>query len=73
MNFNAVAGHYRRLEYLAFGSHLERCRTALLPALDPSPRHALLIGEGDGRFLERFTRDYPDTQVDVIESSARMI
>jgi ubiquinone/menaquinone biosynthesis C-methylase UbiE len=72
MNFDAVARHYSLLEHLAFGRYLERCRTALLPMLD-APRKALFIGEGDGRFLQRFAQAFPETEVDVIEASARMI
>jgi ubiquinone/menaquinone biosynthesis C-methylase UbiE len=73
MNFDAVARHYRLLEHLAFGRKLERCRTALLPMLDPAPRKALFIGEGDGRFLQIFARAFPEAEVDVIEASARMV
>jgi ubiquinone/menaquinone biosynthesis C-methylase UbiE len=73
VNFDSVAGSYRILENLAFGRYLEHCRTLLLPLLVPEPRKALFIGEGDGRFLQRFAQRFPKTRVDVVESSARMI
>jgi trans-aconitate methyltransferase len=72
MNFDLVAKPYEAMECIAFGHALERCRTAFLPEL-PAPARALLIGEGDGRFLQRFARRFPQTQVDVVEQSAAMI
>ena len=73
MNFDHVALCYRHLEHLAFGHYLEQCRSALLPRLSPSPRKALLIGEGDGRFLQQFLKNFPGTEVDVVEASERMV
>jgi SAM-dependent methyltransferase len=67
-----VARPYAALERVVFGKALERCRTFLLPLLSP-PTRALLVGEGDGRFLERLLEWFPDAQVDVVEPSAAMI
>ena len=72
MNFDRIARSYEVLERLAFGRGLERCRTALLPRLTP-PRRALLIGEGDGRFLQDFLACFSDVEVDVVEPSRAMI
>ena len=72
MNFDLVAKPYEAMERITFGGALERCRTALLSEL-PAPARALLIGEGDGRFLQRFVHRFPQTHVDVVERSAAMI
>ena len=72
MNFDRVAPHYHWLETLVFGSQLQKARTAFVRKIDP-PRRVLLVGEGDGRFLARFVRAYPQATIDCLESSARMI
>lgn len=72
MNFDRVAKPYQFLERLAFGRALERCRTSLLPKLT-YPARALLVGEGDGRFLQQFLASFPDVKVDVVEPSRVMI
>jgi SAM-dependent methyltransferase len=51
-NFDRVARIYRSAEYLALGRQLERMRKHYLPHLMDS-RHALLFGDGDGRFLAK--------------------
>jgi len=38
-----------------------------------TPQSALLLGEGDGRFLEKFRAAYPNCKITVIEKSKRMI
>jgi SAM-dependent methyltransferase len=72
MNADSVASLYRSLEYLAFGRALERCRFNLLVEA-PAARHILIFGEGDGRFLEQLLARNRQAQVDVIDSSARML
>jgi trans-aconitate methyltransferase len=72
MNFDRVARPYEAMERIVFGGALERCRTGLLPSLS-QPARALLIGEGDGRFLQQFLERFPQTEVDVVEPSAAMI
>ncbi|MEO7167278.1 MAG: class I SAM-dependent methyltransferase [Spartobacteria bacterium] len=72
MSFDRVAPYYRRLETLVFGPQLQRARVEFVRAI-ASPRRALIVGEGDGRFLAKFTRAHPDTQVDCLEASGRMI
>jgi hypothetical protein len=52
VNFDRVARAYRWLEYLSFGPWLARCRHAQLPHL-AGARHALILGDGDGRLLVR--------------------
>ena len=70
-NFDSVARWYRWLEYAAFGRALERCRFALLPALEDA-RRVLILGEGDGRFLEKLLSINSTARIDVIETSAVM-
>jgi ubiquinone/menaquinone biosynthesis C-methylase UbiE len=71
-NFDRVARPYRWLEYLSFGPWLERCRCAHLPYLTGA-RRALLLGDGDGRFLVRLLAANPALTADVIDSSQSML
>lgn len=72
MNFDAVATWYATLERIAFGRDLQQCRVAGLGDIDP-PRRALVVGEGNGRFLSELLRHYPNVEVDCIDSSQRML
>ncbi|HBJ84482.1 MAG TPA: hypothetical protein DDZ88_11550 [Verrucomicrobiales bacterium] len=72
MSFDLLAPHYRWMERLFAGEKLQRCRTAFLDAI-PAPEHALVYGEGNGRFLIELCRRFPTTQVTVVEASAVMI
>jgi cyclopropane fatty-acyl-phospholipid synthase-like methyltransferase len=72
INFDPVARLYRWLEYLSFGPWLERCRSAQLPHL-AGAGHALLLGDGDGRFLLQLLAVNPGLHVDVIDSSRSML
>lgn len=72
MNFDRIAPHYRWIEMLCAGPLLQRCRTAFLGEL-PSPRHTLIVGEGNGRFLVNFLRIHPDARVTCVEASAEML
>ncbi len=71
-NFDAIARPYRWLEYLSFGLFLERCRFHYLGELSDC-RHALILGDGDGRFTARLLAANPHIQVDAIDSSAAML
>jgi ubiquinone/menaquinone biosynthesis C-methylase UbiE len=57
--FDRLARPYRWMEYLSFGRALERCRFQFLPQLAHT-QHALLLGDGDGRFAERLLRAMVD-------------
>lgn len=72
MNFDHIAPHYGWIEMLCAGSLLQRCRTAFLGEMQ-SPRHALIVGEGNGHFLVSFLRAHPETQVTCVEASAVML
>jgi ubiquinone/menaquinone biosynthesis C-methylase UbiE len=72
INFDRVARPYRWLEYLSFGPCLARCRTAQLPYL-AGARHALVLGDGDGRFLARLLATNPTLTADVVDSSQSML
>jgi ubiquinone/menaquinone biosynthesis C-methylase UbiE len=72
MDANFLAPWYRWIEYVAFGRALERSRFVFLHRAAHA-RRVLILGEGDGRVLERLLRIAPRAQFDVIESSAAMI
>lgn len=72
MNADPLARWYRWLEYAAFGGALRKRREAFLFELG-NPRKVLVLGDGDGRFLQLFTVLYPNAHVDAVDSSAKMI
>ncbi|HEX5431239.1 MAG TPA: class I SAM-dependent methyltransferase [Bryobacteraceae bacterium] len=72
MNCDRIAPFYRWLEYLAFGRELERRRLRFLPSVH-SARRALVIGDGDGRFLARLARQNREASIDSIDLSAKML
>jgi len=72
LNCDFLARWYRWLEYAAFGGALRRRREAFLFDLG-NPKTVLILGDGDGRFLQVFAALYPQALVDAVDSSARMI
>jgi ubiquinone/menaquinone biosynthesis C-methylase UbiE len=72
MSFDRLAAHYRWMEWLLAGRKLQRCRTAFLRHIE-SPREVLLLGEGNGRFLEALLTAHPRTQVTCVDASAAML
>jgi ubiquinone/menaquinone biosynthesis C-methylase UbiE len=72
VSFDRVAPFYRTLEWLVFGDQLQRARVAFLAEIE-TPSRVLITGEGDGRFLADFVRQYPDAEVDCVDASERMI
>jgi ubiquinone/menaquinone biosynthesis C-methylase UbiE len=72
LNFDPLARPYRWLEYVTFGRALERCRFHFLPQLETA-RRALVIGDGDGRFLARLLDANRDMEADVVDISASML
>ena len=71
-NFDRIASLYRWLEYATFGPFLARCRGAQLHQIEGAQR-ALLLGDGDGRFLARLLASNPGLTADVIDSSRSML
>ncbi len=58
MNCDLIAPHYWWIERLGMGRALERRRTCFLPELEQA-RRALVLGDGDGRFLRELLRRNP--------------
>jgi ubiquinone/menaquinone biosynthesis C-methylase UbiE len=71
-NFDRVAAIYRWAEYAALGPLLQRTRTHLIPHLTGS-RRALVLGDGDGRFLEQLLLENPHCEALAIDTSAAML
>jgi SAM-dependent methyltransferase len=71
-NFDPIARPYRWMEYLSFGRALERCRFHFLPALGDR-RRALVLGDGDGRFLARLLAANPNLHADAVDISPAML
>ena len=71
-SFDFIAPHYRWLESVAFANGLQQARVAFLDQI-PAPRRALIVGEGDGRFLREFVRCFPGSDVDCVDASAAMV
>ncbi len=72
MNCDPIARWYRWLEYGAFGGALRRRREAFLFELG-YPKNVLVLGDGDGRFLQVFAALYPHAKIDAVDVSARMV
>jgi ubiquinone/menaquinone biosynthesis C-methylase UbiE len=72
VSFDTLAPWYRTLEWIAFGDDLRRCRIACLGEI-PVPKRALILGEGNGRFLCELLRLHPEVEVDCVDASERML
>jgi ubiquinone/menaquinone biosynthesis C-methylase UbiE len=72
VNFDAIAPAYRTLETISFGGVLQRARVACLGEIRTSQR-ALIVGEGNGRFLGELLRVHPNVEVDCVDASQRML
>jgi SAM-dependent methyltransferase len=71
-NFDKLARPYRWLEYLTFGRLLEQCRFHFLPQLQ-SHQQALVLGDGDGRFLCRLLQQNPALHATAVDISPAML
>jgi SAM-dependent methyltransferase len=71
-NFNRLAPLYRWMEYASFGPWLWWCRSAFLPDLSAC-RHALVLGDGDGRFTARLLHINPAIRILAVDASPAML
>lgn len=71
-DFNLIARPYRWLEYLTLGRTLEWCRTHYLPLLSDRC-HALVFGDGDGRFVAQLLAHNRTLQADAVDTSRTML
>jgi len=72
MSFDLLAPHYRWMEAVLAGDKLQRCRVHWLDSVRDS-RRALLVGEGNGRFLEACAKRMPQTHFTIVDASAEML
>ncbi len=71
-NFNLIARPYRWLEYLTLGRTLECCRNHFLPDLH-NCKQALILGDGDGRFLAKLYAANPPLRATAVDISSTML
>jgi hypothetical protein len=71
-NFDRLAGFYRWMEWVTFGPSLGWCRNFYLPGLSYC-RHALILGDGDGRFTARLLGANHTVQVVAVDASSAML
>ena len=71
-NFDRIARAYRWAEYLTLGPLLQRTRTHLLAQL-PIRSRALVLGDGDGRFLAQLLDHQPHLHALAVDTSATML
>jgi hypothetical protein len=71
-NFNRIARLYRWMEFFSFGPWLALTRRTFLPNLIDA-RHALVLGDGDGRFSARLLETNPLVRIDAVDASAAML
>ena len=71
-DFDLLARAYRWMEYLTFGPALWHCRCAFLGEM-VSAEHALVIGDGDGRFAARLLDVNRQVRIDAVDLSRAML
>jgi ubiquinone/menaquinone biosynthesis C-methylase UbiE len=72
VSFDALAPHYRWMEFVLAGEKLQRCRTAFLDEI-PAARNILLVGEGHGRCLVECYRRFASARVVCVDASEQML
>ena len=72
INFDRIARPYRWLEYASLGRSLERARCFHLPRLARAT-HALILGDGDGRFTSALLQRHTRITADAVDLSRAML
>jgi ubiquinone/menaquinone biosynthesis C-methylase UbiE len=72
VNCDPIARWYRWLEYAGFGKALQRRRLAFLSDVADAQR-ALVLGEGDGRFLVHLAKQNRSAAIDYVDASSAML
>ncbi len=72
MNCDRLARWYAAIERVVFGRALDRARTAMLPEILDT-RSALVLGDGDGRFLEALLQANPNLHAEYLDLSEGML
>lgn len=75
MKFSNTASYFHLLENVFIGKALQQTRVAQLDSyeIDPDTAEMLVVGEGNGRFLENLVRMYPGLRVTIVDESAEML
>lgn len=71
-NFDRVSKIYRWAEYFALGTLLEKTREHFIPHLS-NRRRALVLGDGDGRFLAKLLAQNAALQAVAVDTSQQML
>ena len=71
-DFDRLTKIYRWMEYFSFGRGLERCRFFFLDRCADA-RHALVLGDGDGRYTQQLAQRNARVQIDAMDASPRML
>lgn len=71
MSFDILTPHYRWLEAITFGRKLQAARGAFVDQV--GAKRVLIVGEGNGRFLEALLQRHREVMVDCVDSSSQML
>ena len=71
-SFDGLAPWYFLLEKLSFGNQLQKCRLSQLEELKDASS-VLILGDGNGRFLESFLKFNVKAKIDSLDISQKMI
>lgn len=71
-SFEKLAPWYLLLEKLSFGNQLQQCRISQLKEIKDAAS-VLILGDGNGRFLESFLKSNVNAKIDSLDISQKMI
>lgn len=71
-NYDKLAPWYSFLEKISFGDELQKCRTLNLNHAKEA-KNILILGDGNGRFLESLLNINPVGKIDCIDISIKMM
>jgi ubiquinone/menaquinone biosynthesis C-methylase UbiE len=70
--FDKLAPWYHFLETISFGNQLQQCRISQLAELS-AVKNVLILGDGNGRFLESLLKSTDNSEIESIDISRNMI
>jgi ubiquinone/menaquinone biosynthesis C-methylase UbiE len=70
--FDKLAPWYHFLETISFGNQLQQCRISQIAELK-EVKNVLILGDGNGRFLESLLKSNCNAEIESLDSSKTMI